>query len=279
MVEPIWKCPVCETGLMRAPGRFACAAGHSFDIAREGYVNLVLAHQRRSPQSGDPKESLRQRRVFLEAGHYAPLATALVNALRAWLPGSLLPGSLLDVGCGEGWYLRQLAASPHLQGASLYGVDVAREAVRLAARAAPSIEYAVGNTFRLPVLPASVDAVVQVFAPSAPEQVRLALRQGGILVEVTPGPGHLRAYRELIYETPREHAPTPVPPGFEPLEEERVSFDLSLSGAPQVAALVEMTPYRWHMDPQTYARVQELTAWDDTADFRVAVYRPKEGTA
>lgn len=273
MAEPIWKCPVCEAGLARAPGRFSCAAGHSFDIAREGYVNLVLAHQRRSPQSGDPKESLRQRRVFLEAGHYAPLALALVDAL-----SRRRPGALLDAGCGEGWYLRQLAASPTLEATRLYGVDVAREAVRLAARAAPTVDCAVGNTFRLPALPGSVDAVVQVFAPSAPEQVHRVLRPGGTFVEVTPGPGHLRAYRELIYETPREHAPTPAPTGFERVAEERVTFDLSLTGAEQVAALVEMTPYRWHMDPSTYARVQGLTAWDDTADFRVAVYRAKEST-
>lgn len=263
-------CPVCEQPLQRQERVFACSASHSFDIAREGYVNLVLAQHRRSASSGDPADSLRQRRAFLEAGHYTPAAQRLSDLL-----ADLAPEQLLDAGCGEGWYLRQLHG--RLPGCQLYGVDVAKEGVRLAARASAEIGYAVGNTFRLPVLNASVDAVLQVFAPADVDQVRRVLRPDGHFVEVTPGPTHLQAYRAMIYETPREHAEAPVADGLALVHQQQVTWPLDLVRREDIAALIEMTPYKWHMNPDTYARIQGLTEWQDSADFTVRVYRVAEG--
>jgi 23S rRNA (guanine745-N1)-methyltransferase len=269
MQESIWMCPVCEGPLARGEKSFACAAGHSFDIAREGYVNLVLAQHRRSAAAGDPKDSLRHRRAFLDEGHYAPLAAALVDLL-----AGEAPDRVLDAGCGEGYYLRQLALSPALGGVRLYGVDVAKEAIRLAAKAAPSIEFGVGNTYRLPVLGSSVAAVLQVFAPCAPQQLRRVLRAGGLFLEVKPGPRHLEVLRAMIYDQPQAHTGGEIPEGFEALGVERVTFPLILRQPGEVAGLVEMTPYKWHMNPETYGRVRELTELEDTADFAIGLFRP-----
>ncbi len=266
-------CPVCEGRLARGVQSFACTADHSFDIAQEGYVNLVLAQHRRSAAAGDPKDSLRHRRAFLDAGHYAPLAAVLVDVL-----AREAPDRVLDAGCGEGYYLRQLAAAPLLDGVSLYGVDVAKEAIRLAARAAPQIEFSVGNTYRLPVLDASVAALLQVFAPSAPEQLRRVLRTGGLFIEVKPGPCHLEAFRAMIYAQPQAHTEAEAPAGFEALDVERVTFPLILQQPEDVAALVEMTPYKWHMNPDTYDRVRELTGLEDTADFAIGLFRSNRET-
>ena len=269
MQESIWMCPVCEGPLARGEKSFACAAGHSFDIAREGYVNLVLAQHRRSAAAGDPKDSLRHRRAFLDEGHYAPLGAALVDLL-----AREAPDSVLDAGCGEGYFLRQLAVSPSLGGVRLYGVDVAKEAIRLAAKAAPRIEFGVGNTYRLPVLDSSVAAVLQVFAPCAPQQLRRVLRAGGLFLEVKPGPRHLEVLRAMIYDQPQAHTEGEIPAGFEALGVERVTFPLTLRQPGDVAGLVEMTPYKWHMNPETYRRVRELTELEDTADFAIGLFRP-----
>ncbi|HJP31953.1 MAG TPA: methyltransferase domain-containing protein [Candidatus Latescibacteria bacterium] len=269
MQKSIWMCPVCDARLERGEKSFACAAGHTFDIAREGYVNLVLAQHRRSAAAGDPKDSLRHRRVFLEAGHYAPLAAALTELL-----ATRNPDSVLDVGCGEGYYLRRLAASPALAGGRLYGIDVAKEAIRLAAKAAPRLEHAVGNTYRLPVMAASVAAVLQVFAPSADQQIRRVLHPDGVFIEVKPGPHHLEVFRGMIYERAQAHTEVETPGGFGVLGRERVTFPLRLKQAEDVAGLVEMTPYKWHMNPETYTRVRDLTELQDTADFTIGLYRP-----
>lgn len=237
-------------------------------MAREGYINLVLAQHRRSAAAGDPKDSVRHRRKFLDAGHYAPLAGRLAELIAD--EGS---DSVLDVGCGEGYYLRQLAAREGSQ-VRLYGVDVAKEAIRLAARASPQIDYAVANTYRLPVLDDVVAAVLQIFAPSAAEQVQRVLQPQGLFIEVKPGPRHLQTFRALIYEKAQDHAPSSVPPGFRLDCLERVTFPLALSDPESVAALVEMTPYKWHMDRLTYGRVSELSRLQDTADFSIRLFRP-----
>ena len=263
-------CPVCSDGLVRGPSTFACPVGHSFDIAREGYVNLVLAQHRRSAAAGDPKDSIRHRRTFHEGGHYAPLAARLVALLA--VEGA---DSVLDVGCGEGYYLRQLLHAPGSGDVRLYGVDVAKEAIRLASRAAPQIDHAVANTYRLPVRDSAVAAVLQVFATSAAEQIRRVLLPDGLFIEVTPGPHHLRVFRSMIYDAPQAHTDAPVPPGFCLQQTERVTFPLRLSAPEAVAGLVEMTPYKWHMNPVTYDRVRALTELHDTADFTINLFRPQ----
>ena len=268
--ESIWMCPVCSERLIRGPSTFACPAGHSFDIAREGYVNLVLAQHRRSAAAGDPKDSLRHRRTFHEGGHYAPLAARLVAVLAT--EGA---DSVLDVGCGEGYYLRQLLHAPGSGAVRLYGVDVAKEAIRLASRAAPQIDHAVANTYRLPVRDASVAAVLQVFAASAADHIRRVLLPDGLFIEVTPGPRHLQAFRAMIYDAPQAHNEAPVPPGFRLQQTERMTFSLRLSESEAVAGLVEMTPYKWHMNPVTYGRVRDLTELHDTADFTINLFRPE----
>ena len=273
MQQPIWMCPVCKEGLARGARVFTCGS-HSVDIAREGNVNLVLVQHRHSAAAGDPKDSVRHRRDFLEAGHYTPLAAALTDLLTREAPGDIL-----DVGCGEGYYLRQLAAAPALAEVRLYGVDVAREAIRLAAKATPRIDYAVGNTHRLPVLPGSVGAVLQVFAPSASEEVRRVLRHGGLYIEVKPGAQHLEAFRALIYDEAHAHGKVSIPAGFQLERSDRVTFPLRLRQAGDVACLIEMTPYKWHMNPETYSRVCQLTALEDTADFAVSLYRPSDREA
>ncbi|MDA0337206.1 MAG: methyltransferase domain-containing protein [bacterium] len=270
-------CPVCQMALARVDRGFACADGHNFDTAREGYVNLVLAQHRRSAEAGDPKDSLRHRRAFLNAGHYAPLAQALIDLLAAEAPQSIL-----DVGCGEGYYLRQLAACAELADVHLYGTDVAKEAIRLAAKVMPlnnhGVEYAVGNTHRLPVRPGCLGAVLQVFAPGASAEIGRVLHETGLYIEVKPGPRHLAAFRALVYDEPQVYAEAEIPAGFHQQAQERISFPLLLPQADDVAGLVEMTPYKWHMNPETYGRVRELQGLQDTADFSVRLYRPTGGS-
>lgn len=263
----IWMCPVCQTALARRDGQFLCADGHSFDLAREGYVNLVLAHQRSSSEAGDPPDSLRQRRLFLKAGHYLPLVQAVSQ-----IAAQYVSGHVLDIGCGEGYLLRSLQKGTAHTG--FHGVDVSRTAVRMAAKVSESIAYAVGNAFRLPVCADTVTLCVGMMAPRDDGEIRRVLVDGGTLLTVTPGEGHLAALRNLVYEDARPHAPVEGPPGFELIAEERVRFALDLTSPDSVRQLIEMTPYKWHMNPQTYERVSSMTSLSDAADFVVELMRP-----
>ena len=111
-MKPIWMCPVCHGDLERDDERFVCSERHSFDVAREGYVNLVPAQHRRSSVAGDSNDSVRSRRAFLDVGAYEPLATHLSGAVASQCTTGSEAPTVLDIGCGEGYYLRRLNAAP-----------------------------------------------------------------------------------------------------------------------------------------------------------------------
>ena len=134
-----WRCPVCHLPLVLHQSTYSCSNQHSYDRAKEGYVNLLLAHRKKSADPGDTKAMLMSRRLFLEQGHYQPLALALAQHIQT---ANLTPQSvLLDIGCGEGYYLQQIATqNPEL---TIWGIDIARDAARMAAKRLPMMQFAV----------------------------------------------------------------------------------------------------------------------------------------
>lgn len=230
-------CPHCALALTLTGGGAICANGHSFDRGRGGYLNL-LPGGRLSPTavSGDTTDALVARRRFLTAGHYAPIARALAEAV------GTPPGPVLDVGCGEGYYLSQLSV------ADTYGLDVSKAAVKMAARAYPNTQFFVGTAYRLPVLDHSVGVVISVFAPHPFDEFSRVLRPDGWWVTVTPGPCHLQEIRptvngESAIKIGERMQRRSVPPP-EATSAVRVQFVLDLS-AEAAHDLFLMTPIRW----------------------------------
>lgn len=196
----IWACPNCKTPLHRTSKVLQCGRGHSFDTAREGYVNLLPAHHKHSKMPGDSIEMVLGRRRLLASGLYESLAQTLAEQLKQ--TGIT---SLLDIGCGEGYYHRQISAViPEL---AVYGVDIAKPAIRMAAKALPKHQYAVASNSRLPVLDEAVHAVLKVFAPSTDAETLRVLKPSGIYLEVGPVGRHLWELRTALYDTPLEHKP------------------------------------------------------------------------
>jgi 23S rRNA (guanine745-N1)-methyltransferase len=247
---------VCRGGLHTDGARrwLACGAGHTFDLAREGYVNLLLAGQRRSRRPGDSDEMVDARRRFLATGAYDPLTAAVARAVSAAEPAGLV----LDVGCGEGRHTRGVAA---VLTTMVAGVDVSKRAVALAARAHPEGRYAVASAGDLPVGPSTVDVGVDVFGPIVAGELARVVRPGGTVVAAHPGPGHLEAIRSLVYTDARPHevkAPLrDAPQWFETIGSETVTFTVVVSDGALLADLFAMTPYRWHASPDIAARLAD----------------------
>jgi 23S rRNA (guanine745-N1)-methyltransferase len=258
---------VCRGGL-RGGRTLQCDAGHSFDVAREGYVNLLLAQQRRSRRPGDSDEMVAARRRFLATGAYDPLTDALARVVAG--EG---PGAVLDVGCGDGRHTRRLEASV------VAGVDVSRRAVALAARAHASGWYAVASAADLPVATASVDVALDVFGPVVAAELARVLRPGGAVVAAHPGSGHLAALRALVYADARPHDVKPplrdAPEWFETAGSEAVTFPVVVADAAVLADLFAMTPYRWHAPPDMAERLADAARRPFTcaADVVITTYR------
>ena len=196
------RCPICRLDLAVAAGALVCRNRHSFDFAREGYLNLLPGNRRRPADGGDCPEQLRRRRVFLEAGHFDFIAATIAERLCQADAGSAGDRRhVLDAGCGTGHHLARIAAAlgPGTMG---LGLDISAAAARLAARQWPEIAFAVVDLWSdWPVHDASVGLLVSIFAPRNFVQMSRVLRPGGWLALVYPGANHLvelrRRYRLL----------------------------------------------------------------------------------
>ena len=188
------RCPVCGSQVRVGDGRVTCERGHSFDIARQGYVTLA-AGGRAGPGTGDSAAMVMAREAFLGAGHYQPLADAIAGLAAQHDRG--VPGLVLDLAGGTGYYLaRVLDGLPGRLGAC---VDLSAAALRRAARAHPRAVAIGADAWQpLPFADGSAALVLSVFGPRNPAETRRVLSPGGTLIVATPGPDHQRELRQEL---------------------------------------------------------------------------------
>ena len=182
----VYACPICASALSQNGRVFRCSKNHTFDIAKEGYVNLLPAHKKRSLAPGDNAKMVAARRRFLGAGHYQTLADALIQTMGH-------PQRLADLGCGEGYFTAALCRVA----SEVYGLDISKVAVKAACKQAGA-KFVVASTMRLPFLNDTFDAVTVIMAPTGDDILRV-LKQGGIFCRVLPGEHHFVELRELAY--------------------------------------------------------------------------------
>lgn len=264
-------CPLDGDPLTRTGTAWCCPAGHNFDIARQGYTHLLPVQNKRSRNPGDSKEMVAARRNFLNGGFYQPIADAVNRAVLAEAPdeGTL---SCLDAGCGEGYYLRQLAAAAgERQTLELLGVDISKWAVLAAAKQDKRPAWVVGTNARLPVLPGSVDRVLCLFGFPVYSEFARVLKPGGQLLQVDAGPWHLRELREIIYPTlkPEKNEDVVAPEGFTTLETTTERFPLELTSQEQISDLLAMTPHLYRASAEGIERASALDSLAVTVDVRL----------
>jgi len=327
-------CPICRESLAQVGGTLKCPRSHSFDLAREGYVNLLLPGRRRPEVLGDTRDMLRARRRFLDRGHYAPLSDAINECVGDYLvdagprgdgpqPPSRTKGSeaapsrtkgseaapsrtkgseaapsrplrfssacIVDVGCGEGYYIGRLER--YLDGRlrdrrgddfrplCCFGMDVSKEAARLAARRYQGVHFFVASTNRRMLFAdRSVQVVLNVFAPRNPVEFGRIAARGGLLVVVIPQPGHLESLRSNlnllgIEQDKRERVVEHMAAGeFRLAGEREVEIEMALDGD-ELVDLVRMTPNYWHLSPEDWDDIRATEGVRTRAGFTMLMFR------
>ncbi len=260
-------CPLCAEPLIRQEKRYCCSAGHSFDIARQGYVNLLPVQQKHSVDPGDTREQVLSRRAFLDTQTYTPILEAVIHQAQKW--GA--QGEILDVGCGEGYYGAGLSKA---LGLPLTGVDISKEAVRCAAARYKGPTWLCATAAHLPVKSESVGLLTSLFAVTMEEEFLRVLQKGGLYIQVLAAEDHLLGLKRIIYDelTHKHKDSTPVLPGFTLVESQRVSFSFTLEGE-QIPWLFSMTPHVFRIGAAGAKRLAQTQVLQDTASCVVNVYR------
>ena len=266
-------CPVCGADLLKTKKSYICPAGHCFDIARQGYVNLRLSSQSALRRHGDDRAMVRARTAFLDRGYYRPVLDAVAAAVLSRASDGC---AVLDAGCGEGWYTAQIAQMlrERVSGAWVVGVDISKDALMAAGRRDPELTLAVASNARLPLAAGSCDLVLNLFAPLEPDEFSRVLTPAGTLIRAVPLEEHLMGLKKAVYDTPRPNDPPEMQvPGFELTSVRDVYGSLSLDSSADIRALFLMTPYYYKAGAKDQAKLNALSRLETELAVRVAVYR------
>ena len=261
------KCPVCGQALTCENRTWRCENRHSYDIAREGYVNL-LSSRKSGELTGDNREMALSRRDFLNKGYYAPLAEAVTDRLRQYSDDG---DTVLDICCGEGYYTAYAAQRLDRR---FYGFDLSKSMVRLAAKRKTSARFFVANIAAIPITDGAVKAAFHLFAPFHAAEFRRVIAADGVIMTAIPGRDHLYGLKEVLYDQPyRNDEKEPSAEGLTAIERVRVQGELTLRAPEDINALFQMTPYYYHTPSDGMRRLDSRTTLTTPIEFILIIYK------
>ena len=275
LYESVFKCPSCHNRLLTATPAGAksyhCNNNHNFDMAKEGYLNLLLAQHKRSRNPGDSDDMIRSRQRFLNRGYYQSLADAIVKQVQLGANDQ----RVLDMGCGEGYYMDQLRQGSGIL--QLTGIDISKTAVRLAAKRRMNALLAVDSAFSLPLHSDSIDCALSIFSPVSAKETARVLVPGGSLIMVGPGEQHLSGLTAHIYSNRVPHQGNNLDDNrgdFILQETLEIKDSIKITG-PDILDLLKMTPYYWHTRVEQQALISNLKTLETDIHFMIKIYKLK----
>ncbi len=270
-------CPLCAEQLAGTEKQLVCSRGHNFDIARQGYINLLPVQHKRSRHPGDSKAMVVARTQFLDSGVYQPIAERLCDVVSGLIDTSA-DNNLLDAGCGEGYYfdylLDKLVSAEGDGSLCFTGIDISKEAIIAAARRNKLITWLVASNRQPPVADESIDLILCMFGFMSVEGFARVLKPDGKLLLVDPGEEHLKELRSVIYRDDKEDEATSAAveiDGFTELATERLTFTDVTIDQMQIENLLTMTPHIFRASREGKLAASRLQQLDLTVDvvFRV----------
>ncbi len=260
------RCPVCQQPIFKENDKmYHCQNNHNFDIAKKGYVNFLLAHKMNSKLPGDNKLMVDARSSFLSKGYYE----VFQNKLRE-LIDEVNPHSILDAGCGEGYYTNSIDKDSR----TIIGIDISKTALQKAAPKNRNITYVAASLFDLPIQDKCMDLLFSLFAPYAGDEFHRVLKNNGIMILGIPGAEHLIELKNVIYEKPYKNQVKDYElPNFQFLKAEKIETKVSLENQEDILNLFRMTPYYYRTKQEDLEKIHSLNRFEVTISFELLVYQ------
>lgn len=271
-------CPIDGKQLEYQGRQLVCKNGHTFDIARQGYVNLLPVQHKRTKHPGDSKAMVLARTHFLNSGVYQPIANQLNKLVYTQITATQ-ETALLDAGCGEGYYLNALfnylSDKEAATDLSFVGLDISKEAIVQASKRNKQISWLVGTNRKPPVTDESIDIILCLFGFLSEDGFKKVLKPGGRIIIVDPGPDHLKELREIIYPEIKKSYPArsqqTEKTGFSLINSEELQFQVSLKNNEQINNLLIMTPHFYRASKAGREAACNLQQLDLTVDVTFSV--------
>ncbi|REL29403.1 23S rRNA (guanine(745)-N(1))-methyltransferase [Thalassotalea euphylliae] len=262
-----YSCPICQSPLALTNSIYRCEQNHCFDLAKENYVNLLPVQFKHSKNPGDNKAMVNARRAFLEKSYYQPLIECLVAKYQEF---GLATGKLLDAGCGEGYYTHQHKQENN----QVYGVDIAKEAIKKAGKKYHDCHFSVGTLSKLSFADSFFDWIVSIYAPILEPEFTRVLAEQGYLITVTPGANHLAELKQQVYQQALPHDETRQPISELTLVDEwQLGYPMTLATGEDCLNLLSMTPFAFKASEQVKEWLAKQVEFTCQADFLIKLYQ------
>ncbi len=266
-------CPLDHSVLKNNQNSFICAQGHTFDCAKEGYVNLLPVQNKRSKMPGDNKEMVQARKQFLNTNLYEKISDALINHLHA----SNNEQTVLDAGCGEGYYLNRLCKIAQQKGHSIKGVglDISKFAIQAAAKRNKDLTWLVASNKLIPLKDDSLDVLICAFGFPVYAEFAKKLKSQGKLILIETAEHHQKELKNILYPQVKPYSELKLQPaqehGFIHETQSKTCYEINLNKQ-QIAQLLAMTPHLYRAPKTGIAAVQALDFLTLTVDVNIHVF-------
>ncbi len=272
-MEANFKCPVCGRPLLLDGKTYKCENNHCFDVAKQGYVNLLQSQKSSKKRHGDDTLMVKARQDFLEKGYYQNLADKLCETVLNFTR-SEDSVTLADLGCGECWYTAQIYENLTANGKSpaVFGIDISKQALIAGSKRCKALKLAVASTSDIPLPDKSCDIVVNAFAPFSNDEVCRVLKDDGFFVKVIPLEFHLFELKKAIYEDAYENEVD-----YSGLEEfqicriDRLQDIIELNSNEDIMNLFKMTPYYYKTSKKDQEKLEKISYLKTETEFAIIV--------
>lgn len=263
-------CPVCKKVLEKREKNYICESNHSFDLGKQGYINLLLSNQKNSKNPGDDKGMVKSRKNFLEKDYYKIISNIVNEIIGRYKKNEM---KILDIGCGEGYYTRNLKNYLDVEN-KIIGIDISKEGIISCAKSDKDITWIVASATNLPLSSDSMDIILCMFAKIVPLEKERVLKKGGKLIVVSTGEQHLIELKKVVYENVRTEFYSPVEDlkNFKHIETVNCFGKSLICENESIKNLFEMTPYRWRSPQKGIEKLYQLDKLEITIDVNIDIF-------